>query len=788
MTEDHIDPLLTKEYFDSLSRQDRPDTLFDNFPDTIDETSNITDIITSNKEFTYLIAHKDKIIIAFNPIKTDDNSNCKFLVSKQHNFETQVANLKPDSSTEKTSPPEQIPTIDLDQIIKDKGKSITTQEDIIKEAQTDTYQTKQTFPPNFCLIPNYLISTLLGIKQDNSSSTPNPNEFSAQSIFTNLYNTISPIEEIQEDTADEPDESIKQITEDIDRINTFLVPFLSQFITHEANPNQKINSITHNIRKTNKNSSSEQNTFLQNFLLDKEHWHTQQTEDDDTESEEAYKQQTENNTNDLSEDEVTDDENGPMFLTDTIPSFHKRKPNFPTSTEEPSKVAKRAEELSNRAEMFNNNITLASDPQTIMRDILMKEAVSKKSIWLSLDEGHKRHIYKHSIQTNGIQRNYICEPLLKILSETKDQSIVAQELLASNNNNRSNIHKEFEPLDTNTIKSILSSTMFNTGLIKSLNEIKGLSFFMSVPLAKKNFSSFKSKNSQLLYYNADSFRLTIEQMKESTLTVAQIFSHFPAYIFQPSTAHNITGYNSNEESAIAVLMRDQVEELEAIEDDIDNLILQHGRAFANFLAIQIHNSFVVAIKDLLQHGNIHKTNMKTGLEDKIKRGTYTFSTTPSTHNKHKNNNKRDNYNDYKRDNHDNRDNYHRDNNNRNQHHNNYSNNRDSSRDRYYDNSRNDRGDRNDRTNQHNNKGFFQFDDHQTKEAVFDRSKRDNLRNLPKVNGKPVCFRCTFFGDSSCKGSNDANTPLFHGPFNLSHEPQMKTFANANNLNISKRGA
>ena len=113
MTEDHIDPLLTKEYFDSLSRQDRPDTLFDNFPDTIDETSNITDIITSNKEFTYLIAHKDKIIIAFNPIKTDDNNNCKFLVSKQHNFETQVANLKPDSSTEKTSPPEQIPTIDI---------------------------------------------------------------------------------------------------------------------------------------------------------------------------------------------------------------------------------------------------------------------------------------------------------------------------------------------------------------------------------------------------------------------------------------------------------------------------------------------------------------------------------------------------------------------------------------------------------------------------------------------------------------------------------------------------
>ena len=109
--------------------------------------------------------------------------------------------------------------------------------------------------------------------------------------------------------------------------------------------------------------------------------------------------------------------------------------------------------------------------------------------------------------------------------------------------------------------------MLNLDIISSLEdeEIRGLSFFMAVPSHRRSINPFKTKDTnQVVYFNPDHFPTLLDQMRESSLTVARIFSHFPNLILTPHLANGIEDYKPNEESVIAVLMRDLITQLEGV--------------------------------------------------------------------------------------------------------------------------------------------------------------------------------------------------------------------------------
>jgi hypothetical protein len=76
-----INPELTKEYFLSLGDQDHPDFIFDNYPDSITNQTNIPETIESNPNFVALISHRKKIIIGIKPHLIDEDKHCHLILA-----------------------------------------------------------------------------------------------------------------------------------------------------------------------------------------------------------------------------------------------------------------------------------------------------------------------------------------------------------------------------------------------------------------------------------------------------------------------------------------------------------------------------------------------------------------------------------------------------------------------------------------------------------------------------------------------------------------------------------
>jgi hypothetical protein len=103
------------------------------------------------------------------------------------------------------------PDIDLD---------IITHEDIINKTNEEKYKTPDTLAPPFCLVPLYLLPHLLAGSASDNVDTFFPEFYSSSTIFHNLYSITASIDKT----------SNQEQFDDIMRISTHHVPFLSQYI------------------------------------------------------------------------------------------------------------------------------------------------------------------------------------------------------------------------------------------------------------------------------------------------------------------------------------------------------------------------------------------------------------------------------------------------------------------------------------------------------------------------------------------------------------------------------